>query len=201
LTYKPRDHFYKKAKKENYRARSVYKLKEINEKFRVIKKGDSVFDLGSCPGSWLQYILEVVREKGSVVGVDIAKIKGKITSQSNFKFVNKSIFDLSGEDFEVGIGFFDVITSDMAPATTGIKDVDSQGSYELSLAAFEVCKSRLKKNGNFICKIFQSEHVREFVLVLKKYFKEVKQYRPGCTRKISSEIFIICKNYCGQSFK
>lgn len=193
MKFKVKDHYYKQAKKDDFKARSVYKLKEINEKHRIIKAGDKVFDLGSSPGSWVQYISQVVKGRGLVVGIDIKEIKEKLAD--NFKFMHRSIYDLNNNDF-VGLpSEFDVITSDMAPSTTGIKDVDQTASIELCEAAFNLCLTRLKLGGNFICKIFQSNELNEFKKQVKTSFKEVHLIKPKSTRSVSSEIFLVAKGY------
>jgi 23S rRNA (uridine2552-2'-O)-methyltransferase len=193
LSYKVKDHYFKQAKKDDFKARSVYKLIEINEKYSIVKSGDKVFDLGSFPGSWAQYLAQVVTDKGLVVGIDIQDLSDNLGS--NFKFLHRSIFDLKDDDFKGLPLKFNLVSSDMAPSTTGIKDVDQSASIELCRAAFEVCKTRLKKNGHFVCKIFHSNQVKAFTKELKGSFKEVHLFKPKGTRAISSEIFIVCKKY------
>src|SRR4030043_2018528 len=109
------------AKKEGYPARSVYKLKEINEKYKIIKKGDGVLDLGCAPGSWLLYISQKIGDKGKVVGIDTEDIK--ITNKPNISFIKKNIFDLKKSDFKEN---FQAVVSDLAPKTSGLKFLDAK---------------------------------------------------------------------------
>src|SRR3989338_6519205 len=139
------------AKKQNYPARSVYKLKEIDEKYGIFSKGDKVLDLGCSPGSWLLYISEKIGKRGLATGVDIDQVK--IPEKNNVKFIQKSVFDLKEDSFDYR---FDAVVSDMAPNTTGVDFVDSGKSLELSEKAFEIAKFSLKPGGNFVCKIFDS---------------------------------------------
>lgn len=197
LKYSKKDFYTKKAKEENYPARSVYKLKEINEKYRIFKHGDKVLDLGCAPGSWILYISKEVGppageagDKGRVVGVDIDNIK--INLPKNAEFIKGDIMEI-----EVG-GVFDVIVSDLAPSTSGIGFVDVEGSLELCERSFEITKKVLKSGGNFLCKMFEGEGTDEFFKKAKQYFKFIKIFRPKATRKGSREIYIIAmgfKNY------
>jgi len=175
------DKFTKKAKKEGYNARSVFKLKWLNDNYKIIKKGDSVLDLGSYPGSWLQYCLELT---DNIFGVDLKEVKIK-----NVVFFKKNVQDLNLDTK------FDVILSDLAPNTSGVIRLDQERSLDLANEAFKIVKKNLKKNGNFICKIFNSELVRNFVKKLKKSFKLVKITKPLASKKRSKEIFIVCKEY------
>ena len=188
-----KDYFYKKAKSEDYKARSVYKLQEINEKFRIFKTSDRVLDLGSAPGSWVQYISNMIKNKGLVIGVDLKAVQGDFPE--NCIFLTKSIYELNEGDFHKLVKKFDVITSDMAPSTTGVKDIDQEASLDLCRAAFKVCATMLELNGHFVFKIFQSNQVKSFVDELKKVFKNVQIIKPKSTRKISSEIFVVAMNY------
>ena len=185
------DHYTRKAKKDKYPARSVYKLEEIQKKFRVIKKSDSVLDLGCAPGSWLIYAAELTGLTGSVVGIDIKQIRinlpghvtvytGDILSQNNFFSEKKQ---------------FNVVLSDMAPSTTGNKHLDSTRSFNLAMAALECAQQRLKPGGKFVCKIFQGEDFNFFLDLVKKNFNNVKIFKPQSSRKASREIYIIGLNF------
>ncbi len=182
--------FYtRKAQEEGYPARSVYKLKEIVEKYRVIKKRDKVLDLGCSPGSWLIYISKIVGEKGKVAGVDIEDIKTPV--RNNITFVKKSVFDLRGQDLNNFSPQYNVVVSDLAPKTTGIKSVDDAKSLELAERAFEIAKSVLVSNGNFVCKIFEGEGVDEFFRKVSNDFKTAKRFRPKAVSRGSKEFYII----------
>lgn len=176
-----------KAKKEGYFARSVYKLKEINKRFNLIKKNSRVLDLGCSPGSWSQTCLEIIDEDGEVVGVDLVpcrKIKNK-----NFRFVHA---DASKEDIMEG-EVFDVVISDMAPKTIGITNIDHENSIDLCRNALNIAKKRLKKNGNFLCKIFEGALFNELLKEIRKNFHNVKVFKPQSSKKRSKEIYIIAK--------
>ncbi|WP_027357719.1 RlmE family RNA methyltransferase [Desulforegula conservatrix] len=180
------DHYTLLARKENYPARSVYKLKEIQQKVNLIKKGHKVLDLGCAPGSWLMYAAEQVGNAGRVAGIDLKPVEIPLPSNATA---------LVGDVFEFDFGPFnppfDLVTSDMAPATTGRKDVDAARSYDLSLAALDVALKLLKPGGSFVCKIFQGSGFDSFVATVKTKFKTQKIFKPQSCRKESKEIYII----------
>ncbi|MFH1968103.1 MAG: RlmE family RNA methyltransferase [bacterium] len=191
------------AKKQNYPARSVYKLKEIDEKYKIFEKGDRVLDLGCAPGSWLLYIAEKIGNTGTVVGADVEEIK--IPPKNNIKFIKKSVFDFKEGDFKdkfnpsplaKGEGF-DAVVSDMAPNTTGVIFVDSGKSLELSKKAFEIAKLLLKPGGNFVCKIFDSREATEFFKKLGKSFAFSKRFKPKAVIGRSKEFYIVGKGFKG----
>jgi 23S rRNA (uridine2552-2'-O)-methyltransferase len=187
---KKQDFYTKLAKEQGYPARSVYKLKEIDEKYKIIKKGDRVMDLGCFPGSWLIYISQKVGDKGSVIGVDIEEIK--TIKRPNVLFIKKDIFDFKNSDVK---GKFQAIVSDLAPKTSGSKFLDSAKSLELSEMSFEIAKLFLLPGGNFICKIFEGESSRDFFEKVKKHFVFLKRFRPKATAKESREFYIIAKGF------
>lgn len=178
------------AKKEGYPARSVYKFKEIDEKYKIIKNGNRVLDLGCAPGSWLLYISQKVGDRGKVIGVDIEEIK--ITQKANIVFIKKSIFDLKESDFKNG---FDVVVSDLSPKTSGVKLLDAGKSLELAEKSFKIAKSVLLPGGNFVCKIFESESSNEFFKKVKNCFDFAKRFRPKAVMKHSKEFYIIAKGF------
>ncbi len=183
-----RDSFYNKAKRDGYRARSVYKLFELNKKYQLIRRNNSVLDIGAAPGSWLQACSKLAN---FVLGVDIQEIKDLKTN--NVKTLK---LDINGKDILEKIeGRFNVVISDVAPRTSGIRDIDQDKSLQLSERAFFIAKNKLVENGNFLCKIFQSAEVDEFINELRKYFKFVKTSKPIASRKHSKEIYIICKYF------
>jgi 23S rRNA (uridine2552-2'-O)-methyltransferase len=187
--YKKEEFYTKLAKKEGYPARSVYKLKEIDEKFRVIRKGDRVLDLGSAPGSWLIYISQKVGERGRVVGADLEDVK--INARNNIIFIKKDIFS---DDFlteRALSGLFSSVISDMSPKTTGMTAADAANSLELCEASLEIACKKLKKGGNFICKIFESNEVNEFFKKVSGLFSKTRRFRPKAVWQESKEIYII----------
>lgn len=183
------DHYTRRAKKEQYPARSVYKLQEIQKKFNLIRKGDRVLDLGCAPGAWLLYAGEVTGPKGTVVGVDLKPVTMKLPGHVTAYFGDA----LAPEDpvfGKMGDGFH-VVLSDMAPATTGMKDVDALRSYHLCRAALEIAAGRLMPGGAFVCKIFQGEDFKAFAEAVRSAFGQQKIFKPQSSRKASKEIYII----------
>lgn len=187
-----KDSFYKKAKQEGYRARSAYKLKEISDKFGLIKKGDTVLDLGCAPGSFLQILSSMVGAKGTVIGIDIlptpALPAGNVTTyQADIR--EADIKDLlSGHS----AGAFDAVTCDIAPNLSGIREVDDARIEELYLCVIKIVEEGLKPGGNFIVKSFFTSVQRGITDDLKKRFRGVSLYKPAASRSISSELYFIC---------
>ena len=185
-----RDIYVRKSKLEGYRSRAIYKLKEIDDKFKIIRNGIKVVDLGSAPGSWSQYLSE--KSKNSkILSIDLKDIE-KIYN------VTHLIGDFLDEKNQTIISNFfkdklDLIVSDMAVNTTGNKNLDSISTGELSINAMEFSVRNLKKDGSFVSKIFMGSTFNEIVENGKKNFKEVKVYKPPSSRKDSKESFIICK--------
>tara|TARA_B000000609_G_scaffold42335_1_gene30429 strand:- start:175 stop:786 length:612 start_codon:yes stop_codon:yes gene_type:complete len=186
-----KDTYVRQSKIDGYRARSVYKLIEIDEKFKVFKSGISIIDIGAAPGSWSQYVSKVVKN-GTIISVDLKKmeeikntyqIEGDFTELETQEKIRKKI------NFPVN-----VVMSDMAVNTTGIKDIDAIQTGELCKEAMIFSKDILSKEGLFISKIFMGRSFNEIVALGKKFFKEVKVFKPKSSRKDSKESFIICKN-------
>lgn len=191
MAYNPHDYFFKKAKKENYAARSVFKLEEIDQRFRLLKGGQSVLDLGAAPGSWSQYASKKVGHGGRVLGIDLQAISltlpNAIFVQGDMR--EKDIAALARE-YEIRLPF-DVVLSDMAPKTTGIRITDQARSLELCELALETAKKFLKPGGSFVAKLFHSEDFETYRSSLKACFNRVEVLRPKGTRKESKEIFLI----------
>lgn len=185
--------YYKMAKKESYHSRASYKLLQLNKKFKVIKKGSYVVDLGAAPGGWSQVALEKTGEDGLVVGVDLQRIKpikegnfvgirGDFTKKETIEQIRK----IMGRKA-------DVILSDASPQLSGIKDVDQIRSLELAEGVLKIARSLLKNNGSLIIKVFQGEEFDNLLKVIKKEFKTVKTTKPPSSRKKSVEMYIIAK--------
>lgn len=190
MNYNPKDHYFKKAKKENYVARSIYKLEEIDQKFKVFKKNDIVLDLGASPGSWSQYAIQKAGEFGKVIGIDISPVSFK---NAKYIFYQQDIYQMNWQEIlEVNqVSSFNVVLSDMAPKTTGIKFTDQARSLDLCFKALEISKLHLKSEGSFVCKLFHGNDFKILVAELKKIFKQVEALKPDSTRKMSKEIFLI----------
>ena len=185
-----RDIYVRQSKVDGYRARSAYKLIEIDEKFKIFKGGLSVIDIGAAPGSWSQYAFKAAKS-GRLISIDLKKmepignsvqIKGDFTEKKTREEIKKNLNDK-----------VDVVMSDMAVDTTGIKNVDSIQTGELCKEAMFFAKDLMKDNGYFISKIFMGGTFNEIVAEGKKYFKEVKVFKPKSSRKDSKESFIICR--------
>ena len=191
---KKREHFYKEAKRVGYRARSAYKLKQIQARFKFLKKGNTVIDLGAAPGGWSQIAKEIVGEKGTVIGMDISPIKpiqgitfleGDITKQTSIQ----ELIDMLEKRKA------DVVLSDMSPDISGNYSVDHARSIYLCKQALTTVDLVLKNNGNFLCKVFSGEELEEFIKKIKGKFSTVKLFTPAATRKSSSEVYIVAKSY------
>ncbi len=190
-SYNPQDRFFKKAKQEGFAARSVYKLEEIDQKFKVFKPGQTVLDLGASPGSWSQYASQKIGHSGRLLGVDLSPVTVEL---SNAVFIQADLRDLHLETLFQEHGFqpaFDIVMSDMAPKTTGIKFADQARSLELCELALDVAKRFLKPNGIFVCKFFQSGEFGQLRASIKKEFERVEAIKPESTRSISKEIFLV----------
>ena len=184
-----RDIYVRQSKVDGYRARSVYKLIEIDEKFKIFKGGISIIDIGAAPGSWSQFAAKTAKS-GRLISIDLKEMEpiGN-TVQIQGDFTEESIKDEIKKHIKNKI---DVIMSDMAVNTTGIKNIDSIQTGELCKEAMFFAKDLLTGNGYFISKIFMGGSFNEIVAEGKKYFKEVKVFKPKSSRKDSKESFIIC---------
>ena len=189
---KKREHFYKEAKKVGYRARSAFKLKQIQKKFKIIQKGDTVLDLGAAPGGWSQVAKELVGKHGTVIGVDLSPIEsldgitflqGDLTEDSTIQEIREKIGDNK----------VDVMLSDMSPNISGNYSVDHARSIFLCEQALVASGFLLKKGGSFVCKVFDGEDLQGFVEKTNKLFKIVRQFSPVASRKSSSEVYIIAR--------
>ena len=185
-----RDTYVRKSKVDGYRARSAYKLIEINEKFKIFKGGQTVIDIGAAPGSWSQYASRVVKN-GKIISIDLKEIESiPNTIQIKGDFTEDNIKQKIKDQLKTNA---DVVMSDMAVNTTGIKNIDSIQTGELCKESLVFSKEVIKKQGYFISKIFMGSTFNEIVALGKKFFKEVKVFKPKSSRKDSKESFIICK--------
>jgi 23S rRNA (uridine2552-2'-O)-methyltransferase len=192
------DHYSERAKKERYPARSVYKLKEAQKKYGLIRKGDRVLDLGCSPGSWLLYAAELIGNRGEVLGIDQNAVT--ISLPARVKTFTADILTIDGPWIENATlrNHFNVVLSDMAPATTGNKAVDSARSYRLCEAALNIAQMVLVPGGSFFCKIFQGDEFKRFSDSVRSRFKGHKIFKPQSSRKQSKEIFILGMGFRGQ---
>jgi 23S rRNA (uridine2552-2'-O)-methyltransferase len=193
-----RDQFYKAAKKKGYRSRSAFKLVQIADKFGVIKAGDAVVDLGAAPGGWSQVAHELVGERGVVISVDvqpIAKIGDVVIIRSDITREEESITAIKAALLVKGRDAVDVVVSDASPQLSGIRDYDQFRSFELSTAALNIASALLRKNGNFVAKIFQGSYYTQFYKSVKEKFRETRAYSPLASRKRSAEVYVIGKEH------
>jgi len=186
-----RDIYVRQSKVDGYRARSAYKLIEIDEKFKIFKGGLSVVDIGAAPGSWSQYALKAAKN-GKIISIDLKEMDPiKNTHQIKGDFTDKKI------QIEIKnklLGKADVVMSDMAVNTTGIKNIDSIQTSELCKEAMIFSKEVISIQGFFVSKIFMGGSFNEIIKLGKKIFRDVKVFKPKSSRKDSKESFIICKN-------
>jgi 23S rRNA (uridine2552-2'-O)-methyltransferase len=195
MAYQPNDHFARKAKRENFAARSVYKLEEIDQKYHIINKGDCILDLGASPGSWSQYASQKIGIQGRLLGVDLKPVTVKLP---NAVFIEGDINELQMEDVIALYKFdcaFNAVLSDMAPNTSGNKFLDQTRSYDLCTMALENAKRFLRPGGNFVCKIFDGEDAMPFRDQMKACFSEVHVVRPKSVQSSSKEMFLVGKKY------
>lgn len=193
-----RDHYFLKAKQENYPARSVYKLKEMDARFKLLKSGIKVLDLGAAPGSWSLFAAQRVGPKGRVFACDLQATETEFPE--NVIFLQEDVFERTPE-FEALLkdnGPFDLVMSDMAPRTTGTKFTDQARSLELCLEAVEVADLWLKPGGNFITKIFMGPDFQDLAQAVKSRFAVFKTFKPNSSRPESKEIFVLGMGYKGR---
>ncbi len=174
---KKREHFYKEAKRVGYRARSAFKLKQIQKKFHIFSKKDLVIDLGAAPGGWSQVAKELIGESGIIISVDILPIRplngvifiqGDITEEETGEKITQQTNNKRA----------DVVISDMSPDITGNYSVDQARSIWLCKKALETTETLLKPGGHFICKIFEGEDAQKFIAIVKQRFNMVKKFSP-----------------------
>lgn len=197
MAYNPKDYYFHKAKKDNFVARSVFKLQEIDDRFHILKPGYKILDLGAAPGSWSQYSAQKVGQQGRVLGIDIQPIK---LTLPNAVFVTADMRGLDVGKVMADHGIsppFDVVLSDMAPKTTGIRVTDQTRSVELCDLALETAERFLRPRGSFVCKLFHSDEFEGFRDKLRAKFQRVEVLRPKSTRKESKEIFFIATHWKG----
>lgn len=194
-----RDHYFLKAKRENYPARSVYKLKELDAKFHLLRPGQRVLDLGAAPGSWSLGAAEKVGTRGLVLACDIQTTETAFPPQVTF--MQEDVFNRSPE-FEAKLaemGPFDIVISDMAPRTTGTRFTDQARSLDLTIEALAVACLHLKKGGSFVVKIFMGPDIQELLAPMRKAFGSVKSFKPKSSRAESKETFFVGLGFRGQA--
>jgi 23S rRNA (uridine2552-2'-O)-methyltransferase len=195
MSYERKDRFYARAKEAGYRSRAAYKLAELDRRYKLIRRGDRVLDLGAWPGGWLQVAAELSGQRGSVIGVDIVPIDP--LSLPNVRVIHG---DAAAAEIQEKIatecaGGADVLLSDMAPKLTGIKARDQARSAALVDVAVDLAERVLKPRGNLLIKVFQSEDVEPALSRLRRRFRTVKLTRTEATRKGSAELYALALDF------
>ena len=189
-------HYTRRAKAEKWLARSVYKLEEIDKRFRLIRARDDLLDLGCYPGSWSQYSCAKVGPRGSVVGIDLQE--PKLSALRHFRFIQADVLTLDPAELRAEIGPRHVVISDLAPQTTGVGVADATRSLHLASKALAIALHLLKGEGRFLCKAFESEDIGVLRRELSEHFDEVKTAKPTAVRKRSREIYLIARGFAGR---
>jgi 23S rRNA (uridine2552-2'-O)-methyltransferase len=190
LTDSKKDQFRRLARDYGYRSRSAFKLKQINNSYRILNKGHCVVDIGCAPGGWIQVALAEVGNKGKVIGVDIKKtepLKDAFVIQGNIEHE-----DIINSILKISNSHVDVVLSDLSPNVSGNWDLDHARQIDLSRNALKLCNRILKKGGKAVFKVFQGDMLNELISELKKEFKKVIITKPTASRQVSSEIYLIC---------
>lgn len=196
MAYNRKDHYYKCAKKEGKVSRAAYKIGQIQTKYKIINRGETVLDLGAAPGGWMQELGKMVGKKGFVLGVD--KLPIRFYPNENMLFY---LGDLESKDaieqlrFRLLTDRVDNVVSDMSPNISGVSFSDSYKSYELAKKALDICHELLREGGNFVVKIFPGKETKDFRKELEQCFKKVHTVVPPATRTTSSEQYIVARGY------
>ena len=193
LDERRRDPYYRKAKQMDYRSRASFKLMQLDDKFRLLRPGAIVADLGAAPGGWLQVAKERVGARGKIVGVDlqgIEPIEGVITVRGDMR-KDETVAEM----LEALGGKADVVLSDMSPSISGNYSMDQARSVDLCEHALEFAEKALKPHGSLVMKIFEGDMMQDFLKLVKSKFKEVRLGAPDASRSSSSEIYIVAKGY------
>jgi 23S rRNA (uridine2552-2'-O)-methyltransferase len=189
-----RDRFHQKAKREGFLARAVYKLQELDDKFEIFEPGQRVLDLGCAPGSWLQYARGKVGESGKLVGLDRGPLRGEVAGA---RIVVGDVMAIDAAELRDDLPAFDVVLSDMAPDTSGIRSLDQARSEALFERALELAFALLAPTGNFVGKLFQGPDFKKLTEQVRLRFAVMKTAKPASSRQISIEQYVIGKGFRG----
>ena len=187
------DHYLKKSRQDNYRSRAVYKLEEIDNKYKILKKGMSVLDLGAAPGSWSQYVVNKLSGHAKIIAIDLLPIE----PIKNVFVIEGDIRDKENQNTIVSKanGKVDVILSDMAPDTTGVHFADTENSFFLVNLALDIAEKLLKPGGHFVAKVFEGSEYKSLLTRAKQMFTFAKSFHPKASLSRSREIFLVAQNY------
>ena len=195
------DHYFRLAKTEGYVSRAAYKLIEIDDRKKILRKGDRVLDCGAAPGSWMQVVGKRIGERGLVVGIDLQPLSTKF-NQANLRFVQDDFTAIDPQILLQNSGdpsrAFDVILSDMAPSTTGDPASDHHRSARLCHAILDRCPALLRRGGNLVMKVFEGETYRDLLTRVSGAFESARGYKPKASRSESTEMYIIAMTYKGE---
>lgn len=196
------DHYFRLAKQEGYRARSAYKLLELQERFRLLKPGWRVLDCGACPGSWLQVAAKIVGQTGLVVGVDLKRIEPRGLA-GHVHLMEGDLRDLTVQDLpNVARGrFFDAVISDMGPDTSGVPSADSARSVHLCEDLLRKLPTLLKPGGHCVMKVYEGGEYPALLQRAKRMFDEARGFKPKASREESVEMFLVCRGFRGVPFE
>ena len=195
MSYNPRDRYYKKAKHEGYRSRAAYKLLELQQRYRLLRPGYKVVDLGAAPGGWLQVAAKVVGQKGKVIGIDLQEMRPFSDGQIVSVHGDISAGEIQSKIAELLGGLADTVISDMAPKLSGIRDADIARAVELNRLALAVAVRLLRPGGSLLIKSFMSNELHQLTAELKKEFSDVQRTKPEATRQGSSEFYFVAKGF------
>jgi len=186
---KVQDHYFRRAKREGFAARSVYKLEELDRRHRLLAPGQRVLDLGCAPGSWLQYAAQRVGPQGRVVGVDVQPVTVPLPPQA--RAIQADVFELAPRDLLGDAGLFDRVLSDMAPRTSGIRGADAARSAQLALRALALAETVLRPGGTLLVKVFQGAQLDELREAFRRSFARVSIAKPKASRSESVEVYLL----------
>jgi 23S rRNA (uridine2552-2'-O)-methyltransferase len=189
-----RDHFHQRAQKAGFRSRAVFKLEEIDHAHNLLRPGTRVLDLGCAPGSWLQYAASRVGPKGRLVGIDRAELRAGIAGA---RLIAGDVYEITADELRGDLEAFDLVMSDMAPDTTGIRHVDQARSEALFERALEIACATLAPGGAFVAKLFQGPDFQRLIGECKKRFARVKMMKPESSRNFSIEQYVVAKGFKG----
>ena len=195
MNYNPHDRYYKKAKQEGYRSRAAYKLLELQQRYRLLRAGDNVVDLGAAPGGWLQVAVNIVGDKGKVIGVDLQEIAPFQERNVTRLHGDVSAGEIQAKTRELLGRPADAIISDMSPKLSGIRDADTARALALNRVALAVARELLRPGGIALIKSFVSNDLHEFTAELKQHFSTVQRTKPEATRQGSSEFYFFAKGF------
>jgi len=199
MAFNRKDSYYKQAKREGKRSRAIYKIEEIDQRFRVFKRGQKILEFGAAPGGWMEYIAQRVSTSGHVLGLDLLTIS-ELQSPPCQTLVADILAPDTGTRIDALVSPpFDGVVSDLAPNLTGIKATDQANSIAMLEAATKLGLERLKKGGFLICKVFQGSELKQFQLQIKNSFHKITLAKPKASRKTSSEIYLVATGYAGKT--